>query len=91
MSTAAKPLGGEVIAREQAPDQLFAKGEVTPNRLVAEVAAIGALQGRLRSVHLSAHLETRAVLSSDQIARPREQPRGCREPAEMPQHHHHHR
>jgi hypothetical protein len=69
MSTAAKPLGGEVIAREQAPDQLFAKGEVTRNRLVAEMAAIGALQGRLRSVHLSAHLETRAVLSSDQIAR----------------------
>src|SRR6266436_5241565 len=55
MSAAAKPLGSEVIAREQALDQLFAKGEITPDRLTAETAAIGELQGRLRSVHLSAH------------------------------------
>ena len=33
MNAAAKPLGSEVIAREQALDQLFAKGEITPNRL----------------------------------------------------------
>jgi Spy/CpxP family protein refolding chaperone len=89
MSAAAKPLGSEVIAREQALDQLFAKGEITPNRLATETAAIGELQGRLRSVHLSAHLETRAVLNPDQIAR-YEQLRGYREPAEIPQHHHHH-
>jgi Spy/CpxP family protein refolding chaperone len=89
MSAAAKPLGSEVIAREQALDQLFAKGEITPNRLATETAAIGELQGRLQSVHLLAHLETRAVLNPDQIAR-YEQLRGNREPAEMPQHHHHH-
>jgi hypothetical protein len=54
MNAAAKPLGSEVIAREQALDQLFAKGEITPNRLATETAGIGELQGRLRSVHLSA-------------------------------------
>ena len=89
MSGAAKPLGGEVIAREQALDQLFAKGEITPDRLTTETAAIGELQGRLRSVHLSAHLETRAVLNPDQIAR-YEQLRGYGGPATTPQHHHRH-
>jgi hypothetical protein len=69
MSEAAKPLGGELIAQEQALDQLFAKGEITPDLLAAATAAIAELQGRLRLVHMSAHLQTRALLNADQIAR----------------------
>lgn len=88
MSTAAKPLGGELIAQEQALDQLFAKGDITPDRLVAATAAIAELQGRLRAVHLSAHLETRALLNPDQIAR-YEQLRGYADPQAPMQHHHH--
>jgi hypothetical protein len=88
MSAAAKPLGAELIAHEQALDQLFAKGEITPGRLTAETSAIGELQGRLRSVHLAAHLETRALLNPDQIAR-YEQLRGYAEPNPPAQHHHH--
>jgi Spy/CpxP family protein refolding chaperone len=53
MSAAAKPLGGELIAHEQVLDQLFAKGEITPDRLAAETTAIGELQGRLRSVRFT--------------------------------------
>jgi hypothetical protein len=68
MSAAAKPLGAELIERERVLDQLFASGEITPDRLTAETAAIAELQGRLRSVHLAAHLETRALLSAEQIA-----------------------
>jgi hypothetical protein len=68
MSAAAKPLGGELIAREQMLDQLFAKGDITPERLASETTAIGELEGRLRSVHLAAHLETRALLQPGQIA-----------------------
>jgi hypothetical protein len=63
MSAAANPLGGKLIAREQALDQLFATGAITPERLAAETAAIGELQGRLRLVHLAAHLETRPAQS----------------------------
>ena len=63
MSAAAKPLGGELIAQEQALDQLFAQGEITPDRLAATTAAIAELQGRLRLVHMSAHLQTRALLN----------------------------
>jgi hypothetical protein len=88
MRSAAKPLGGELIAHEQTLDQLFAKGEITPDRLTAETAAVGDLQGRLRSVHLVAHLETRAVLNPDQVAR-YEQLRGYGEPKTPAQHHHH--
>jgi hypothetical protein len=89
MSAAAKPLGGELVAQEQALDQLFAKGEITPDRLAATTAAIAELQGRLRLVHLSAHLETRALLKADQIAR-YEQLRGYGQLQAPAQRHHHH-
>jgi hypothetical protein len=88
MSAAAKPLGGELIAQEQALDQLFAIGEITSDRIVAATASIAALQGRLRSVHLAAHLETRALLDADQISRYR-QLRGYGDPQAPAEHHHH--
>lgn len=88
MSATAKPLGGELIAEEQALDQLFAAGDITRDRLAAATAAIADLQGRLRAVHLSAHLETRILLNADQIAR-YEQLRGYGDP-QAPERHHHH-
>jgi hypothetical protein len=87
MSTAAKPLGAELVERERTLDEEFAKGEITPNHLAAETAAIGELQGRLRSAHLSAHLETRMFLDAGQIAL-YEKLRGYDAPT--PEMHHHH-
>jgi Spy/CpxP family protein refolding chaperone len=58
MSAAAKPLGAELVERERLLDQLFGSGQITPDRLAAETAAIAELRGRLRSVHLSAHRNT---------------------------------
>ncbi|MBV9017728.1 MAG: Spy/CpxP family protein refolding chaperone [Alphaproteobacteria bacterium] len=69
MSAAARPLGAELIERERDLDRLFARNEVTPEGLAAATAAIGEIQGRLRAAHLAAHLETRAVLTPEQIAR----------------------
>jgi Spy/CpxP family protein refolding chaperone len=86
MSAAAKLLGAELITREQMLDQLFANGEITPDRLAAETTVIGELQGRLRAVHLAAHLETRPILSAEQIAR-YEHLRGYADPASSPKHH----
>lgn len=40
MNAAAKPLGGELIAQEQALDQLFAKGEIAAKRLADATSAI---------------------------------------------------
>ena len=88
MSAAAKSLGAELIAHEQTLDQLFVKGEIRLDRLTAETAAIAKLQGRLRLVHLGAHLETRALLNPDQIAR-YEELRGYGQPEAPAQHHHH--
>jgi hypothetical protein len=88
MSAAAKPLGAELIEREHALDELFAKGEITPERLTVETAAIADLQGRLRLVHLGAHLETRTLLNPDQIVR-YEQLRGYDQSQAPAQHHHH--
>jgi Spy/CpxP family protein refolding chaperone len=68
MSAAARPLGATLISHEQALDQLFAQSLITPERLAAETAAIAALRGQLRAVHLTAHLETKSVLSPAQIS-----------------------
>jgi hypothetical protein len=68
MSAAALTLGAELIERERLLDQLFAQGQITPERLTAETAVIGVIQGQLRAVHLAAHLETRGLLSEEQVA-----------------------
>ena len=87
MTAAAKPLGAKLVEREQALDGLFARGEITADRLAAETAAIGELQAQLRSVHLAAHLETRPLLSPEQIAR-YQRLRGYGDAAAPPSHHH---
>jgi Spy/CpxP family protein refolding chaperone len=87
MKAGAKPLGAELVERERVLDQLFSKGEITSDRLVAETVAIGELQGRLRSVHLAAHLDTRRVLNPDQIVL-YEHLRGYGDPATPSRHHH---
>jgi hypothetical protein len=87
MSADAKRLGAELVEHERLLDQLFANGEIMPDRLAIETAAIGELEGRLRSVHLAAHLETRALLSEDQVAA-YQRLRGYGQPAATMHHHH---
>jgi Spy/CpxP family protein refolding chaperone len=87
MKAEAKPLGAELVERERVLDQLFATGEITSDRLATETLAIGDLQGRLRSVHLAARLDTRRVLNPDQIIL-YERLRGYGDP-NTPIHHHH--
>jgi Spy/CpxP family protein refolding chaperone len=69
MSAGARPLGAEILRLERDLDGNFASGLVAEDALAAETEAIGALQGRLRAIHLTAHLATRAVLTPVQIAR----------------------
>jgi hypothetical protein len=40
MRATARPLGGELMTQEQALDQLFAQGDITPDRLAAATAEI---------------------------------------------------
>jgi Spy/CpxP family protein refolding chaperone len=88
MSAATRPLGNEVIAHERTLDRLFAEGHADRDGVAAETASIGELQGRLRLVHLTAHLATRTLLTSDQIAAYLRL-RGYGDGAE-PAHQHHH-
>jgi LTXXQ motif family protein len=67
MEAAAKPLGAELVERERALDRAFAGGAVTAEVVRSMAAGIGDVQGRLRAVHLAAHVETRAVLSDEQV------------------------
>jgi hypothetical protein len=67
MRAAARALGAELIAAERALDRLFARGEVTPERLDEALARIGAARTALRGVHLRAHLDQRALLTEAQV------------------------
>lgn len=88
MQAEAIRLGQELLARERELDRLFADRRIDQGRLAALTAEIGALDGRLRSVHLIAHLETSAVLSRHQIAL-YDQARGYGDAAAAPDGHAH--
>ncbi len=67
MSAAAVPLGRQIVDAEAALDRAFAGGTIDEATLTTLTQRIGDLQGRLRAVHLSAHLATRKLLTADQI------------------------
>jgi hypothetical protein len=61
------PIGERLIAQETALDRLFADHVITPERLNAATAEIGATQAELRAAHLKYHLSTVAMLEPSQI------------------------
>jgi hypothetical protein len=69
MKSEAIPLGHKLIAAERDLDRDFANRTITPKRLKAATAEIGAIRGELRNTHLKYHLTTAALLSPEQIRR----------------------
>lgn len=69
MADAAKRLGAAIVEGERALDRRFAERRIDGGSLAEATAGIARLQGELRAVHLAAHLETRAALSEEQVAR----------------------
>lgn len=69
MQARARELGAQIVKEETALDEAFAQGAIGAAQLDERLAGLGALQARLRATHLQAHLETRALLSPDQVAR----------------------
>jgi hypothetical protein len=69
MRREAQSLGAMIVERETMLDRLFAEARIGAGLLEAETAVIAELQGRLRRVHLAAHLDTRQVLTTEQVDR----------------------
>jgi Spy/CpxP family protein refolding chaperone len=82
------PLGREIVDAERDLDRRFASGSIDEASLRTATEHIGYLQGRLRAVHLSAHLATRKVLNPDQVAT-YDNMRGYGSSADPSQHDHH--
>ena len=62
-------MGARIVLKEGELDRQFATRKISESELVAETLEIGTDFGRLRAVHLRAHLETAAMLDAVQIAR----------------------
>jgi hypothetical protein len=67
MARETQRFGNMILSEERALERKFRKGTINEDDLHAGVARIAALQGELRAVHLRTHLETRSVLSEQQI------------------------
>ena len=61
--------GNHLISYERALDLEFKNGTITDDTLSKMIAKIEESRGRLRYIHLSAHLKTRLLLTVDQIDR----------------------
>jgi hypothetical protein len=60
-------LGEAIVAAEASLDSAFAEHRVAADDLEGRLSRIATLKGRLRYVHLGAHLETVALLSPEQV------------------------
>jgi hypothetical protein len=67
MNDRATALGEEIVGLERELDRSFADGPIDAARVERLTRRIGELRGRLRAVHLVAHLETRALLDAEQV------------------------
>lgn len=67
MQAQAVVLGRQIVGQEGELDRLFAEQSIDTATLSAKLAAIAALQGELRNVHLSTHLKMREILTPHQI------------------------
>jgi Spy/CpxP family protein refolding chaperone len=67
MHAAAVPVGLQIIEKERQLDRAFQSGSISDGSLRNLTAQIAALNGQLRDIHLTAHLETKRVLTAEQI------------------------
>ncbi len=67
MSNNAKSIGSAIIAIEQDMEEAFANKTITEENLIALLDKSANLYGQLRFVHLSAHLDTAQIMTTEQI------------------------
>ena len=69
MQRDAQRIGARILEEERQLEAGFSAATMTADELRARVGRIAALQDELRTIHLAAHVATRAVLSDVQVAR----------------------
>jgi hypothetical protein len=69
MKVEAIAAGEVLLAREQALDEAFARGSITPEALAALTHEVGVAQAHLRAVHLKYHLTSADLLTAEQRRR----------------------
>lgn len=69
MQQQAMGLGDRLVEKESLLDQQFASGSITESNLKALLEEIAILEGKIRYVHLAAHLEQKRVLNQAQVHR----------------------
>ena len=67
METRAKDLGKTLVEQETRLDWMFASREISREQLKSSLEGIARLQGKLRQVHLDAHLAQAEILNHEQI------------------------
>jgi LTXXQ motif family protein len=67
MKASAEALGARVISAERDLDLAFRSGTADEKNIEAATHRIAVLNGQLRAVHLVAHLQTRKLLSAQQV------------------------
>lgn len=65
----ARRLGAEIVAAERELDGEFRAGRADAGTVERLTGKIGRLEGKLRAVHLAAHVEMRRILSAEQVER----------------------
>jgi hypothetical protein len=88
MKAKAVSLGKQLVETEQLLDSRFVAANISDAELLQLVTEISVLHGKIRAVHLQAHLAERAVLSADQLRR-YDALRGYQGPGTHGQHHGH--
>ncbi|HET6399408.1 MAG TPA: hypothetical protein VFH47_07640 [Candidatus Thermoplasmatota archaeon] len=69
MNAQARAAGEEVLQAYVALEELFRRGEPSPEAVEAASREVGLAEGRLRAIHLNAHLEADAILTDPQVQR----------------------
>lgn len=69
MQTDAIRWGKALIDKEQELNRRFASASITPQELRTLLEQIGKLQAEVRRTHLHAHIQQRAILSVEQVAK----------------------
>jgi len=69
MQAKAIEAGRALIDAEQKLDRLFASRAISPDLLDSSLKEIGALQAKVRGIHLEAHLQQAGILDAEQVAR----------------------